>query len=324
MKFEEFRKHDTMNFFMNFISVKEAKESGLIPKEFAEYVPDTCDCCKSDYMISLNRTILRCCNPLCVNKLAKRMSKMFSNFEVDGVGDETCILLTKICIDRGYFKVPTYTEIFRVVKEQDLSAFLGQRWFIIVNACNRIMSTRMSFAEMVSKLAIPTMDKTCFQYFGNINNTEHLVKELSEKGVMGYLGQFGVASVDKGYNLKENLKTISNFEYNMSVPLILPSLMDRKICITGSISVDGYRLSRKEFLELLRLESMIDGNPIIHFHESKAFDSLDYVIADGPSSSSKYQEGASRGIIITAQEYLDNLRKEMGEWKKKLEEMKTK
>ena len=45
MTFEEMKKdHDHYDAYKDWVSVAEAKKTGLIPKKYHKYFPDTCDC----------------------------------------------------------------------------------------------------------------------------------------------------------------------------------------------------------------------------------------------------------------------------------------
>lgn len=45
MTFEEMKKdHDHYDAYKDWVSVVEAKKTGLIPKKYHKYFPDTCDC----------------------------------------------------------------------------------------------------------------------------------------------------------------------------------------------------------------------------------------------------------------------------------------
>ena len=114
MQFNEMRNNfDKMGAFLNFISVREAKEVGIIPDFAAEYFPERCQCGSEMILDKFSRARLQCCNPFCSVKQAYMLSEMFRRFGIKGMYiicgycERCCfpnlfLSLFNICIKKSY------------------------------------------------------------------------------------------------------------------------------------------------------------------------------------------------------------------------------
>lgn len=72
--------------FKEFLTVKDAMESGLIPDSYHELFSKYLICndpyCESPLMINQNRTVMKCSNPNCPKILASRVLKLYVRFGI--------------------------------------------------------------------------------------------------------------------------------------------------------------------------------------------------------------------------------------------------
>lgn len=312
MDFIEVKRQDKLNVYAEFLSVSDAFDSGVIPKSYRGLVPERCEC-GSENIVKSNRKILRCCDPKCAIKMSFALAEMLNNLGIQGLKQKTCKKLVDYCLKNNLFEVPTYTEIVKVSRAEDLSFLIGSSWYNLVNGLNVITKKPVTFPEMVSYLAIPKYDSSTIKLLSGFNSIVDLVKALKEEGELMFFFSRGVKDLEKIKYLIDNLTTILQFELAMQVPLLKQGNQVRQIAVTGSVSVDGISVSRNEFANYCNQIGSVGNVQLFNVNICKAFNSVEYVIADHPSSSRTYLEGLQRGIVITAQEYVDRLREEVVE-----------
>lgn len=310
MEFSEIKSRDKWGVYNDFRTVEDAILIGTIPKEYENIFPKRCEC-GSEFIISHNNKTIRCCNPNCWIKVGLALSEMFKNFECTDIGPKTGIKVAKYCIENGLFKFPTHTEIFNIVNNKDLFFLVGSKWNDIVISCNKITTTKMNFSTLVSKLSIPTFDTSSTKIFKDIASVAQLFELYKSDSIPKFLAEHGVYDLRRSQELVDNLSTILYLERNMKVPLTKPGLIHRKLCITGSVVVDGVSMTRKDFLAHVNELCNINNVQLFTISLSNAFSEVDCVIADYPSNTNKYIKGRNAGILSTAQDYVDRLRKEV-------------
>ena len=101
--------NDKYGAFYQYVTIRDAKEMGIIPKQYEEVFPDFCEC-GSENIIKKSLTQAMCCDPRCKVKLAYALSEMFSRFGVKGVGDETCKKMIYGIYDKLKYK--SHLEVF--------------------------------------------------------------------------------------------------------------------------------------------------------------------------------------------------------------------
>ena len=95
----------------------------------------------------------------------------------------------------------------------------------------------------------------------------------------------------------------------------LPGTVEnRKIIITGDITQvtkeDGSTFERFEFIDYINSIALEGG---IRYQNSTAFASSEFVIADYPSNTNKYQRGMEKGNLITSFEFLNIVKERVAE-----------
>ena len=105
MIYDEFKKLDEYNAFAEFISVSQAKSSGIIPESFHNIFQDKCKC-GSDFIISENLTQLQCCDPRCKIKMGHTLADILARFDCKNLGPATCLSIMSECYDKLKYKSP--------------------------------------------------------------------------------------------------------------------------------------------------------------------------------------------------------------------------
>ena len=309
MLFQELQALDGFNAFSSFISVEHAIVLNIIPAEFAPYFPDKCDDCDSDNIITSNRKTLMCCNPRCTAKLYHSMNIFFENFSCKGMGPETCKKLTA----RGLYFSEVRSHISLVTLE-DGQLFADQGSANYVNfklAMNKVSASNITYGEMVSKLAIPTLGSTAIKIMGKLPSTSAFLEAVEKAGgLRPYLQTKGVYDPMVGFYLAEFLPDILHAEELIFRNLRSNGHITIEFCMTGSNFFDGRKISKEEFVvKCNQLGRMSNGVQLFDVKLNKSIGSTHYLVAQGPSGNAQYVQAAGRQaaerkrIIFTADEF---------------------
>ena len=312
MKFSELT--NTYGAFDNFVTVREAKEIGLIPARYVDadfpedgIFPDKC-VCGSENIITRDLKRAACCNPRCKVKLGFALSELFSRFGTKGIGDQTCIQMINGVYSRLRYK--SHIEVLALRYEdypQSLyGTVAGQTMF---HTCSRIRTQQMTFSGMISMLGLPELSTSTGVMFRGINNASQLIERIKEcGGVASFCSRRGIYDSEKLFWLYNSLTDILLAEKIFS-NLRKEGIRRIKICITGMVCVDGVHLTRTAFLNYCNSIARYDnGVQILEIENTSAKESCAYVVADYPSNSSKYLAGKARGVLITADDFVNKIK----------------
>lgn len=325
MKFEEFKKLDSIGAYADFYSVEEMKELGYIEEDFHEYVPNTCEC-GSDIMMNGDKTIMTCCNPKCYVKMGYSLNSMLKSFGCKGLGPVSCVSICRKGVREGIFIIPSHIEVLNNFKR--FEGLLGAKYDDLVNAVLTIHKTPLKFYEMVQYLGIPGFDTCCVDLFGDVKNFEDLLEKLNEKDIETFFRHRGVNDLKKTFNLYVFLKDIRAFETLYLGNFSKPALKNIPICITGPVKPKGEYMTRQAFIRHCNEVSKVGDSPLFNFIESSAIESVRYVITDAPSPSRKYVRAKNREmlnpgtkIIYTATEFVELIEKEVMKCQESMEKI---
>lgn len=312
MNYNEFVDSDKYAAFDDYISVKQAKEDGLIPQEYWRVFRDKCEC-GSDMIISKNRTFIKCCDPRCPIKLGKMLSQTFANFGMKNISDGTTLPLMKEIIHvKGIYSHIAALRLDSSWKPLNLFGVKGEIYY---DNLDQIYSKRYTVGDLVSKLSIPTLDTTAKKIFDVYPTLDSLIKR-GNGDLRIPLRKCGIYDTKVVYYLDtyfEDIKTALELFKNNIFTTIYETV---DIVVTGSVSPEGIYMSRNEFIDYINSLTMLqDGRQIIGFKLSGALQSVDYIIADQPSNSRKYKVGLERNVLITSTEFV-NLIRELVEYRK--------
>lgn len=259
MNLEELkRSYVSYNTFDHFIEVASAKKAGLIPASFAEYFDDKC-ACGSTRIISYNLRQMQCVDPRCPIKQGLALHNLFTNFECKGVGEQLCVKTYNLvrALDekkrresgQGILQTKSYVEILALPEETFPIAFRGSAAGDTFLSYKRLICSRkLTFADMISKLGIPEMGRSANNLFKGINNIQQLLDTINkEGGVNNFCEHRGVHDNNKKFWLYNSLTDI--YVASSIFSNIRPAgLQQEDVCITGSIFLDGNRMTKKDFV----------------------------------------------------------------------------
>lgn len=215
------------------LTIKEAKENGMIPSEYHSSIIDNCYSCGGPIYTTRNLKKQFCGNLRCNLKVEGRMIKMLNNFGIIGVSR-------------------AYAEKF--LKSNDLHSHLYiflasleemQRTGYLSKSCDlfrdieRIKSYKYTFAEVLSKMALPGLDETAITVFRDFYNIQSFYECLNilNMDVYSFLIRIPGIGPKKAANIEKVLK---DFDVEIqSIPgifkLRMPGKDHIKLVITGEL-----------------------------------------------------------------------------------------
>ena len=337
MEYEEFRRKASKVYaYTGWLTVSEAKESGLIPKEYHELFEDRCEC-GSVNVIAPNLRREMCCDPKCPTKSAYALAEMFSRYGIQDLGPARCGTIYKALRnvdfsrksrgEKGLFLYNNYAEVLLVPWAQypyDVRDVYGQTF---AAGCVKIRETPVTFQQLVANLGIPSIHNNTDKIFNGINSA----KELSDKakeygGLKSFLVSRGVHSPEVIYNLLSNIDTIAIAEYACRA-LKQSGLLKISVCMTGRVVCDGKSMTKSNFINKcndLCVDS--DGCQMIEIKNTSAMESVPFILYSTRSSSAKFRAGVNRGtvvdnlgkheVLITVTQFYKILERAMNAWNK--------
>lgn len=319
MKFEEFKKKDDVKAFDDFISVKEAKALGIIPKEYDEIFNEECQC-GSDMIIKTNRKQLMCCDPRCKIKLGYMLAEVFARFEVADLGPKTCKSIIVQTYDRLKYK--SHLEPLLMEPEVYPRVLAGSKGIDFVYGVNKIKTSKLTFGSLIARLGLPSLDKTAGDMFDEYPNVDSFVADVSKhKGVINLLESKGIHDLKKAFYIKEFLPELYLAEILMQGNLKDLAVSKIEVCLTGRLSFDGMAITKGAFLEYLNTKSIAkDGKVLYEFSKSTAKETVPYIIYSKKSADDKFLTGLRRQkvedtaktgkqILIKPEELYEKVRK---------------
>lgn len=308
MTFKEMIEDDKENAFYDWISVREAKELEIIPKEFHEYFSDTCSC-DSENIIKTSRTQIMCCNPKCIVKTGYALAEMLTRFGIKGLKAATCSKIyaqlvsedtkLKAAGKEGLFKYGSFVEAIAVPLDKYPAELRSSAKGIdFYYACNELMKERFTFPKMVANLAIPELSKDAETLFAGVNSFLDIYKELKTMTVQEFCTKRGFQAPAVAYYLRHSLMDIA-VANDLFLRVIKPEgLLHINICMTGSIRLHGASTTKDKYIKRCN-ELCIDktGNALFEFKMNSAKESNAFILYSRPSGDSKYVTGERRGTI---------------------------
>lgn len=313
MTFDELKELDVFNAFKHFVTVKDAKVSGLLPEPYHNIFKDTCDC-GSDFIIKDNLSTVQCCNPRCYLKLGYMLAETLSRFGCKGIGEATCIDLVKSKYKDLKYK--SHVELL-VLTEEELPYWMNNaRGTNYLMATSSIRNSKFTINDICANLAIPAFDATIKKLLEPYNTIDEFLADIKKSGGIAiYLLTLGIADKQKAFYLKEFLPDLMLAQVYFQQNIRLKGLKKVDICITGFLNPEGRIVKQKEFIEILNENGRAEnGLQLVEFNETDAISSVPYIVADSPSTSRKYRKGAERGVLITSSELLNEVRKVVAEY----------
>lgn len=269
---------------MEFVSVTDAFNSGLIPGEYKGIIPEICRFCGAPMIISENLTQLKCGDPRCSRRIAGQIVNMLSDLGYKGYGVST---------------------IFDYVYQYKLNSVIG---FLISpplalnNIVSMIAEQQLTYPQLIRIMNIPRLKGRTDVIFKDINCYKDYTDAVEKAGgLWNFLYERVGGSVLPG-QIAEILQ-IYDAELQLIEELVKPVQQERSvvpIAITGSVlnvTDNGKHITKDTYVKIL--------NDIVRpigmaFKRSDALASVAFIVADTTSNTAKYRKGLERGNLITS------------------------
>lgn len=309
MTFEEMKKdHDHYDAYKDWVSVVEAKKTGLIPKKYHKYFPDTCDC-GSENIIKNNLRQFTCCDPKCYQKEACQMAEFMSRSNIERLGEANCLRI--ISLFRSYderlkrtgresiFPTGSFLDIFDVPYENwplETGSALERDFAVAVET---LKNGDVTFPELISRLGIESLGSNSLKLFDGLCCAKDLANAIDKEGGVRYFCYSrGVYAPDIINNVYESLIDIANAERLFHHSLRRQGVITLDVCVTGSSILKRASLTKSQLISILNKASIGEtGIQYFEFRLCTALQSAPFILYTNPSSSAKFRAGAARGNI---------------------------
>lgn len=306
ISFEDVKKKDSFGALDNYISIKEAKDSQLIPSGYHELFKNNCEC-GSENIISTNLKNMKCCNPRCIIKEGYMLSEMLRRFGIKNWGPSICIDIMNYLIVNNISN--THIVFFALDEYTQNKLFTDNKKIEYKNIINYIFSKQYTISELISNLGLPNLDKDSEKIFGSYQSASDITKEIETNGIEPFLAEKGVQNKSTAFYINEFIKDISYAEYLFKNNIRTQGIIKIELVITGILYPYGNKVTKQEYIEMLNNASITEnGVKLYEFIMTNKKQSAPYVIADYVSNTEKYRAGRERGVLCTSTELLDKVK----------------
>lgn len=289
--------------FVDFETVSDMKYI-KIPVQYHDILPNKC-ICGADMVTNRELTEIMCCDPFCPVKMAHNLDYFITNLGYKNFGIASCTKLYTAIYNDSMF--PSFLVAFET-PENVLYDVLGMNLAnIFIDIKNSIKCTPISFKDSIGALGIPKIGPKA-KLFDVINTPKELLSLIANDKIYEFMEAIGMQSPSYHYGMRMFIPSIAYLYKNIVFNITVESDVVVYIAITGEVSVDGNYLTRSKFVEYCCKFTDENNIPLYRFKETVDARKLDWVIADVPSNSRKYQKGKDLGILITANEFIEKIR----------------
>lgn len=275
-----------------------------IPDYYKEIFPHKCLCGADMIMTEPGHTQLQCCNPSCWVKMAYRLSNFISSLGYKDFGEGSAYTLMQAVHQELPYN--TFLSIF-LLPESTLGQALNDYYLgIFLGIKESLYTSSFQFRDAIAALGVPGIGQRS-NFFDVVRGPMVLLQYTLQDDTDTLCDAAGIQAPMTRFWLRAFKTDILTLMKD-----VMPNIQDTprfEVCvaITGRVSVQGESLTRQEFIS--KCESILDGAGVKCFDlvETKDKSKLEYVIADGPSTSSKYTIGRELGILITAEDFYAKL-----------------
>lgn len=296
--------------FDTFVTV----EGSNLPPYYKGIFPHTCEC-DGEIIMTANTsdtygyTQLQCCNPDCWVKMAHKFSYFAKYLGFKGFGSTGAMPLYRELYKK--FEYPSFLYIFKL-PNSSIQIINGDAYADAFESMRVQLKTQaFQFKDAIVSLGIPDIGKNS-NLFDVIKSPSMLINVIIKKRLDEVCQMCGIYALKTRYYLE-----ISSVDIVTLLSEIMPHVLSTPkkeihLAITGSVMVEGEPLTRSQFI--WKCESLLDkdGQQAYKLVETKAESKLEYVVADGPSSSSKYKLGQKLDNLITADDFYTMLKQSLG------------
>ena len=320
MKFEELKAIDEYNAFSEFITVAEAKRTGIIPSDYHNIFDDKCDC-GSDNIITTGLTRERCCNPRCYIKQGWMLYDMFSKFDCQNIGPATCLDIAEYFCETpkhpARFKNNSYIDLLGMKQSEYPPYLQSVRGDEVYSGVLKILSKKKSLIELLSKLGLPELDSKIETIFCTSENINDFLDRVNDNGgLKKYLESCCIKSSMIAFIIKQFLLDMALAESYCSKAITARAMKRIKVCITGSVYLDGEYMSRDRFLAYINdLSVSNDGTRFYEISLTSSPNVAFKTITDSKSiTSRKHKEAVKIGNLITSTDFVKMIKEVVNDY----------
>lgn len=275
-----------------------------IPDYYKDIFPKKCKCGAEMIMTRDDRTQLQCCNPCCWIKMAHRMNYFISFHGFKGFGEQACLSLFAACHDM--LEYYSFLSAFSLTNTQLGTGLNDHQLSLFREIQGDLLNSAFHVSDAIASLGIPNVGSRS-TLFEVVKSPLVFLQYMLQGRVNELCDIAGIQAASTRFYL-------SCFDIDVLLLMrdIMPNIMNTPkgevfVAITGKVSVGGKDHTRTEFIALCESIRDTAGNQLYKLVETKAQDKLQFVIADGPSTSSKYTLGQQLGKLITADAFYNHL-----------------
>ena len=285
---------------MGFLTVGEARNEGLIPRELVESIGLTCSYCGSPLAVSGNLKRLTCSNEYCPKLVANQTENFLKSFGVRDIGPAICYDIVKNCELKFCYSILDIPYEFMPERYSDEVKY--KLW----EQMNDIRT--QPIYKIVQALGLDGIDKSAKKIFGDVNDIEEFYNVLEYADGEEYIAEklgigMGIRTESVLNELLYAKELVIDAVGRFNIEEVEEGLED-VIVITVAItkSVKGWK-SKEAFVSNLNDEYKSRCKVILENSVSKK---LNYLIADsGDTGTSKFDKARTYNIpIVTSEQFL--------------------
>lgn len=314
MLLQDFENKETFGYFNGWITMKQAKEEGIIPDYLYDVFKNEC-VCGSEVIIQRNRKRFMCCDTECFEKKAWTIEEVFSRIGAKNTGISFSREVARK-LEKRYPKMPLFKQFYLGgIQPGDLSTV---DYITYCDAMRLLKSKEYTFSEIISVMSIPGFNTKLNYLFRKFDTFEALEKEINKySSFRSFCVINCITDVTVMFNLYYNLENIKYAYLFFKQNMVRAASETITIAATGSLVIDGRKLSRNEIAPYLnKIVTDETGRRIINISLVNSFTrACRYLLADSPQPGHrKYRDAMAREqetgrkMIVTGQYIADRLR----------------
>lgn len=294
--------------YNTFVTIQDSD----LPEYYKQSFPHTCKCGGEVIMTSdidgSKYTQLQCCNPYCWVKMAHRFAYFTKSLGFKGFGVSTSVQLYQDLAQT--FKYPTFLSIF-LVTDTEINRICGDAYTQSFSAMREELHNKgFQFKDAIASLGIQDIGKGS-TLFDVVKSPAVLLECILKDKLDDICDMAGINAPKTRFALSMAKIDIITLMVDVMPYILSTPNHEVYVAITGSVSVNGISYTRQEFIKLCEDIKDKRGEQAFKLVETKAVSKIEYVIADTPSASSKYELGKRLNKLITATDFYNILRSQV-------------
>lgn len=267
-----------------YIPITVAKQNGIIKEPWHKYFKDTCKYCAHEMVISNTRAEFKCNNPYCGRRVAGQIVGLLQDLDYKNIGIKTALAWVQTGTDSVIkFLLEPPVQLYHIVQD--------------------IESREFNVPQLVRLLHIPRLDLQAEQIFKGVDSWEDFIAQVKDAGTLeAYIQQ----RIGGDIQVAAMVDTLLDYEADIQamLQLVKPVKQAGKIIdivitgfLTQSKTEENKRPTKSQYLAALNRKARQIN---IQFRDTSAINSVQFVVADEPTTNNNYVVGEKRGVIITS------------------------